>query len=89
MEFVIACKTALKHFRREYGDTGFYSIKDIGDRWVFFGGDKKGRVFYGKMGITIEKNGDKIDYFYLPDKHNFELLDHAKDVEVPEKFRIK
>ena len=31
MEFVIACKTALKHFRREYGDTGFYSIKDIGD----------------------------------------------------------
>lgn len=51
MEFVIACKTALKHFRREYGDTGFYSIKDIGDRWVFFGGDKKGRVFYGKMGL--------------------------------------
>ena len=50
------------------------------------GGNKKGRVFYGKMGITIEKNGDN---FYLPDKYNFELLDHAKDVEVPEKFRIK
>ena len=41
------------------------------------------------MSITVEKNGDKVDYFNLPDKHNLELLNHAKDVEVPEEFVIK
>lgn len=89
MEFISACRVALKHFKREYGDTGLYSIKDIGDRWLFSGGDKNGTIFYGKMSITVEKNGDKVDYFNLPDKHNFELLNHAKDVKVPEEFGIK
>ena len=46
MEFISACRVALKHFKREYGDTGLYSIKDIGDRWLFSGGDKKGTIFY-------------------------------------------
>ena len=89
MEFTLACQTALKHFKEVYDDTGLYAIRDVGDRWVFSGGAKEMTVIYGRQSIAIKKDGEEILPFLLPDEHNFELLDHAKDIEVPEEFRIK
>ena len=89
MEFMLACQTALKYFEKVDNDTGLYSIRDVGDRWVFSGGSKKPTVFYGKQAIAIKKDGEGILPFHLFDERNWELLDHAKDIEVPEEFRIK
>ena len=73
MEFMLACQTALKYFEKVDNDTGLYSIRDVGDRWVFSGSAKE-------PGILP---------FHLFDERNWELLDHAKDIEVPEEFQIK
>lgn len=89
MEFMLACQTALKYFKEVDNDTGLYSIRDVGDRWVFSGGSKKPTVFYGKQAIAIKKDGEGILPFHLFDERNWELLDHAKDIEVPEEFQIK
>ena len=89
MEFMLACQTALKYFEKVDNDTGLYSIRDVGDRWVFSGSAKEPTVIYGKQSIAIKKDGEEILPFHLFDEHNFELLDHAKDIEVPEEFRIK
>ena len=50
---------------------------------------KKPTVFYGKQAIAIKKDGEGILPFHLFDERNWELLDHAKDIEVPEEFQIK
>ena len=89
MEFMLACQTALKYFDKVDNDTGLYSIRDVGDRWVFSGSAKEPTVIYGKQSIAIKKDGEEILPFHLPDEHNFELLNHAKKIEVPEEFRIK
>ena len=89
MEFTVACKMAFDYFRKEYEDDGLHLIEDVGDRWVFSGGNKEHTVFYGKQSIAIKEDGEKILPFILPDKHNFELLNHSLIFEVPEEFRIK
>ncbi len=89
MEFKTACKVAFDYFKKEYEDDGLNLIEDVGDRWAFFGGTKEHTVIYGKQAIAIKKDGEEILPFHLFDEHNFELLDHAKDIEVPEEFRIK
>ena len=33
MKFGMACKKAMEYLKKEYGDIGFSSIKDIGDKW--------------------------------------------------------
>ena len=45
MEFMLACQTALKYFEKVDNDTGLYSIRDVGDRWVFSGA-LKNRLFF-------------------------------------------
>ena len=56
MEFKVACKMAFDYFRKEYEDDGLHLIEDVGDRWVFSGGNKEHTVFYGKQSIAIKKD---------------------------------
>lgn len=88
MKFKSACEKAMNYFQKEYGDTGFCSIKDLGDRWLFDGASASSGTVYGKQGITIDKKTGEIDLFYLPDDKNFELLEEAVEIVIPEEYRI-
>lgn len=88
MKFEEACKKAMEYFKKEYGDTGLCSIRDLGSKWLFDGSDNEQRVVYGKQGITVDKKTGELELFYLPDETNFELLDDAVDVNIPEEYKI-
>lgn len=88
MKFEIACKKAMEYFKKEYGDTGLCSIKDLGDKWLFDGSDKEQSIVYGKPGITIDKKTGEMELFHLPNEKNFELLDAALDISIPEEYKI-
>ena len=88
MKFKSACEKAMNYFQKEYGDIGFYSIKDLGDRWLFDGASEQSETIYDKQGITIDKNTGKLDLFYLPNDKNFELLEDAVDIVIPEEYKV-
>ena len=88
MKFELACKKAMEYFKKEYGDTGLCSIKDLGDKCLFDGSDDEQSIVYGKQGITVDKKTGKLEIFYLPDEVNFKLLDNATDVDIPEEYKI-
>ena len=88
MKFGMACKKAMEYLKKEYGDIGFSSIKDIGDKWLFEGRDAENTVFYGKPGITIDKETGEQGFFLLPDIENFKLLDKAANIEIPKEYRL-
>ena len=84
----MACKKAMEYFKKEYGDIGFCSIKDLGEKWLFDGNDADKTVVYGKPGITIDKKNGEQNFFFLPDIENFKLLDKAINIEIPIEYRI-
>lgn len=84
VKFQEACKTAVEYFLREWGDGSLDSVKDIENKWLFYGGQGG---MYGRQGITIDKKSGEIDLFYLPDEGNFELLDKAVEISVPKEFK--
>lgn len=88
MKFRLACEKAMEYFKENYGDSGFCSIQDLGECWLFEGKNKNGLVIYGKPGITINKESGKQELFCLPDEKNFELLDEAVEIVVPEEYRV-
>lgn len=88
MKFESACEKAMEYFRKNYGDSGFCSIRDLGECWLFDGKNKDGLVVYGKLGITINKKSEELKLFCLPDEKNFELIDGAIEIVVPEKYRV-
>ncbi len=88
MKFKSACNKAMEYFKKEYGDTGLCSIKDLGDKWLFDGSDDEQSIVYGKQGITIDKKTGEMELFQLPNEKNFELLDDAADISIPEEYKI-
>lgn len=88
MELKCACEKAMEHFREYYNDTGLAYISDVGDRWVFAGTHPNAAVFYGKQDVSVNKETGELEIFYLPDIKNLDLLDNAKDVEIPEEYRV-
>ena len=88
MKFESACEKAMEYFRKNYGDSGFYSIRDLGECWMLDGKNKDGHVVYGKPSITINKKSEELKLFYLPDERNFKLLDESIEIVVPEKYRV-
>ena len=46
-------------------------------------------VVYGKQCITIDKDTGERELFYLPNDKNFELLDNAVDIVIPEEYKIR
>lgn len=88
MKFENACEKALQYLNNEWGDTGFSSILDLGGKWLFNGINKEKSVVYGKQGVTVNKETGKIELFILPNENNFNLLDLAVDVDIPEKYIV-
>ncbi len=60
MKFETACKTAYDMLKSD-NFVGFYLVVDIGDRWVFFGGNPD-EVYYGVRTVSVEKDSGNRRY---------------------------
>ena len=58
---------------------------DAQTHWVFFAVPKEGYAV-GNAGVKVDKQSGKLEDFILPDDENFELLDRAKDIDIPPEF---
>lgn len=55
---------------------------DAETHWIFYAVPEEGAVI-GNTGVKIDKATGKLEDFILPDDENFELLDRAKEIELP------
>ena len=81
------CKIAFEYYKKK-GKEGLCEVNDLGNRWLFAGGDLE-EVEVGGYSITVDKETGKIEPFILPDMKNFELLDKAVPLEIPSEFAFK
>ena len=89
MKFKSACEKAMNYFQKEYGDIGFYSIKDLGDRWLFDGASAQSETIYDKQGITIDKNTGKLDFGYNFSYSNFSRYMNRSIKSLAQSLHIK
>lgn len=81
------CKTAFDYYKK-HGKKGLCEAHDLGDSWLFAGGDPDS-VEDGGYSITVDKETGKIDPFILPDMDNFKRLDKAVPLIVPDEYKFK
>ena len=55
---------------------------DAETHWIFYAVPEEGPGI-GNAGVKVDKTTGKLEDFILPDDANFELLDRAKEIEVP------
>lgn len=82
-----ACKIAFDYYKKN-GKIGLCEANDLGDSWLFAGGDPDA-VDDGGYSITVDKGTGKIEPFFLPDKENFKRLDRATPVDIPDEYKYK
>ena len=83
-----ACEIAVDYFKKEQGKTGVCEILDAGNVWIIFGGNE-GEVEIGAVDITVNKDDGTIALFILPSSENFELMNNAVEIDVPQEFKAK
>ena len=84
IDFEKACAIAHKHFSK-HGINGLNEANDLGDAWLFAGGDPDSNID-GGWAVTVDKASGEVEPFILPDKTNFKRLEKAVQVDIPEKY---
>ena len=87
MKFETACKTAYDTLKSD-NFLGVYLVVDIGDRWVFFGGNPN-EVYYGVRTVSVEKDSGKCAWFMAQSEENNDKLERGIEVDFPKNFRYK
>lgn len=87
LKYEEACKVAYDYYAAR-GKNGLCEVNDLGDAWLFAGGDPK-KPEVGGYSITINKDTGNIEPFFLPDKANFKRLDKAIPLVVPDEYSFK
>ena len=64
---------------------GFYLVVDIGDMWVFFGGNPD-ETYYG---VSVEKTTGKCEWFMAQYEENNDKIENGMKVEFPHRFSYK
>lgn len=82
MDFRQAVETAKQYFEA-MGVYGIASALDADSCWIIYGGSMEDMEF-GGAGLKIMKESGKTEEFFLPDDENFELLEKAVKIELPE-----
>ena len=85
MKYDEACKKAFDYYKK-HGKKGINEVNDLGESWLFAGGDPEA-IDDGGYSITVDKTTGKIEPFILPDKDNFKLLDKAVQMDIPDKYK--
>lgn len=79
-----AVKIANEYFLKEY-DLTVATAMDAETHWIFYAVPEDGSVI-GNAGVKVEKATGNLEDFILPDDENFELLDRAKPIEMPQRI---
>ena len=87
MTFENACITAYE-LLKEDDFIGFFMVVDIGNKWVFFGGDPN-KAYYGVRTVSVEKGTGKCDWFIVERGENDKLLSEGLKIDFPEEFKYK
>lgn len=82
--FEEGCKAAFDYYK-EHGKKGLSEANDLGDAWLFAGGDPD-VIEDGGCAITVDKENGEIADFILPDEENFERLAKAEPVDIPREY---
>ncbi len=67
---------------------GFYLVVDIGDMWVFFGGNPD-ETYYGVRTVSVEKTTGKCEWFMAQYEENNDKIENGMKVEFPHRFSYK
>lgn len=84
ISFESGCKAAFDYYK-EQGKKGLSEANDLGDVWLFAGGDPD-VIEDGGYAITVDKENGEIAEFILPDRKNFERLEKAEPVDIPKEY---
>lgn len=89
MTFLDACELIYKGIIRG-GHPGIIAAGDTENVWVFSPAPKKiGEMEYGNFPFFINKTTGEISRFSPTETEDWEILDRAKEINVPEQFRPK
>ena len=70
-------------YLKDADDTQVESALDAGTCWIFYG-----EPCIGGAGVKINKETANAEDFILPDEENFELLERAVKIELPQKTAV-
>lgn len=87
ISFEKACKIAYDYYK-EHSKKGLGEANDLGDSWLFSGGDPDA-IDDGGYAITVDKKSGKVEDFILPNKRNFERLAKAVPEDIPMEYAFK
>lgn len=65
---------------------GIYKSIDIGELYIFFGGNPK-ETYYGIRTVSVEKNTGHIDWF--DSNINRKKIKNGKEIDVPQEYKTK
>ena len=81
MEFADVVKMVNEYFLKEDG-LSVTTAMDAETHWIFYAVPEDGSAI-GNAGVKVNKETGELEDFILPDDENFELLDRAKQIDLP------
>ena len=85
MAFIKICKIAYD-LLKEDDLVGIYLIKDIGDSFVFYGGNPK-QAYYGLRTVSVNKKTG--DAKWCNSNLDYELLEKGIEIGIPSEYMYK
>lgn len=73
-------------FLKTDGFHGIYKAQDIGNSFVFYGGNPN-EAYYGIRTVSVDKETGKIDWFDA--NANIDMLKNSKDIDIPKEYMYK
>lgn len=86
-KFETALKAANDYLLEEEGLPATKAL-DAPTHWIFYA-VPEGGFSVGNAGVKVDKQTGKLEDFILPDDENFELLDRAQEIELPQQHSRK
>lgn len=86
-ELEMATKMANEYLLEEEG-LPVTTAMDAETHWIFYAVPEEGPGI-GSAGVKIDKRTGKLEDFILPDDENFELLDRAKEIKLPNEIAAR
>lgn len=86
ISFEEACEMTSRFYNEAWEIDRLVRAVDLGERWLIYPAVD---ALFGVTFYSISKEDGSMEPFVLPDSHNFELLDKAVEIDVPDKFLPK
>ena len=85
MNVELACEKAYELLRTD-NLRGIYKAKDVGNSYVFYGGNPN-EIYYGIRTVSVDKETGRVDWFDI--NANREVMKNSKDIDIPKEYMYK